>query len=295
MKQLVPETTRTNALAMYDLTAPCEKYTLDNMRDWMRTYCKRWCFQKESGAETGYVHYQCRISLISKKRLNNMITWMASTMTGVHVTATSNPTFYAGNEFYVMKEDTRIEGPWSDREDINMTKIPSRLRAEPTWRPWQKQVLDIAAEEPNDRTINVIYDCVGKKGKSFLTLWMMSRNMCERIPQQKDARDIMRMVMNLPKRKTYFIDLPRGTSHRDQHTIYAAIEEIKNGYCYDDRYSFKREMFEPPHVFVFTNSYPDLSLLSRDRWVFWQIINNELKPCGTTSEPPRYLTLNVIQ
>ena len=285
--------TRTSALAMYDLTIPHDRYTLDQVKDFMRTYCKRWCFQLESGSETGYQHYQCRISLISKKRLNNMITWMASTMTGVHVSATANPTFYAGNEFYVMKVDTRIDGPWTDRDDINVNTMPRRLRGEPTWKPWQQTVLHMCAQEPDDRVINVIVDTTGNNGKSFLTLWMMSRCMCERIPQQKDARDIMRMIMNLPKCTTYFIDLPRGTSHKDQNSTYAAIEEIKNGYCYDDRYHFKREIFEPPHIWVFTNQLPDASLLSRDRWHYWIILNDRLVPHRYES-PRRALTLDII-
>lgn len=283
------DTTRTSPLAMYDITIPCDRATLDEVRDFFRIYCKRWCFQQEQGAETGYLHYQCRISLISKKRVPTMITWLSELKPGWHVSPTSNPSFYTGNEFYVMKVDTRIDGPWSDREDINTTMIPTRLRAEPTWKPWQQTVIDMISVPPDDRVINVIVDTTGNNGKSFLTLWLMSRNKCERIPQQKDARDIMRMIMNLPKRTCYFIDLPRGTSHKDQNSVYAAIEEIKNGYCYDDRYCFKREIFEPPHVWVFTNELPQVHLLSRDRWCYWKIIDNRLQPYQPVQEQPHQI------
>lgn len=270
-----------NPLTMYDLTIG-EQYgdsndigtiTPNDICKWMFTYCKRWCFQLERGAETGYRHYQCRISLISKKRVVNMKEFLNSTgLPRAHFSPTSNPSFYSGNEFYVMKEDTKIEGPWSDRITVNESDIPSRLQSStPAWRPWQQHVIDICHEVPDDRTINVIFCKDGKKGKTFLSMWMKAHKRAQRIPPQKEARDIMRLVMCLPITKVYFIDLPRASSTQIQKAMYSAIEEIKNGYCYDDRYAFKDKMFDPPHVWVFTNVLPDKSLLSEDRWAFWTI------------------------
>lgn len=288
-------TTRTNPIAVYDLTIPCEKFTFDQVTTWMTTYCKKWCFQKEKGTETGYLHYQCRVSMITKRRYDTMIKFVVDTLSGANVSPTSGTAAKAGDEFYVTKEDTRVEGPWNDREWKTTHNIPKRLRGDPEWYPWQQSVLDIVKTDPDDRTINVIVDTCGNQGKSFLSLWMMSRSMCERIPQQKDARDIMRMVMNMPKRQCYFIDLPRGTSHKDQNSTYAAIEEIKNGYAYDDRYSFKRELFDPPHIFVFTNQLPDEHLLSRDRWKYWTIsAHKELITLKEPKEVPIRLTLNIL-
>lgn len=282
---------KTSPLAMYDLTVPCDRYTREQITDFMRTYCKRWCFQQESGAESGYVHYQCRISLISKKRLSNMITFMTGLLPGVHVSPSSNPTYFAGNEFYVMKIDTRLNGPWTDRDDINPNMIPKRFRNEPTWKPWQQTVISKIEEEADDRTINVIIDAAGNTGKTFLTLYLTCHNRALRVPQQKEAKDIMRMVMDAEKRTCYFIDLPRGTSHKDQNSVYAAIEEIKNGYCYDDRYHFKQCIFDPPHIWVFTNQIPPQNLLSKDRWRYWQIINGSLSPYSASRVS---LSLNIL-
>lgn len=290
---------------MWDLTIPCDRFTLDTVRSFMRTYCHRWCFQQEKGDETGYLHYQCRISLITKKRPHNMHQFIQQVLPTSHCSPTSNATHNTGNEFYVTKVDTRVNGPWTDRDDINTDKIPTRFRNEPTWNPMQQSILNIISLPPDDRTINVLIDTIGQRGKTFLTMWLATRNKAERIPQQKDARDIMRMVMDMPKRTCYFIDLPRGTSHKDQHSIYSAIEEIKNGYAYDDRFKFRKEYFEPPHIWVFTNEKPNTSLLSIDRWKFWSVSNDyHLIPQGTTinisedinrpSGTHTPLTLNII-
>lgn len=278
------ETTRTSPLAMFDLTIPGNQYTLNLIKDFMRSYCKRWCFQEEQGCETGYKHYQCRISLQSKKRLSNMITFINEKLPGAHVSATSNPTYYSGNEFYVMKEDTRINGPWNDRDDLNINELPDKYKEDhPEWRPWQQTVLSMLENTPDDREVNVILDRKGNIGKTFLTMWLACRKRADKIPLQKDARDIMRMVMCKPIKKAYFIDLPRADNIRDMRSMYAAIEEIKNGYAYDDRYKFTDKYFNSPHVFVFANDINDMmmtDLLSRDRWRIFKVMDNHLVPAG---------------
>ena len=201
-----------------------------------------------------------------------MRSWCHSTMRDFHITPTSNPSFYTGDEFYVTKVDTRVEGPWNDRDDIDTSVVPKRLRNDNmVWRPWQKSVIDLIALEPDDRTVNIIINPSGQVGKTTLCLWLFARKKAQRIPQQKDHRDIMRMIMCCPIRSCYFIDLPRAISHRDSNSMYGAIEEIKNGYAYDDRYKFTQKLFEPPHIWVFTNTKPEEGLLSRDRWKYWSI------------------------
>lgn len=290
-------TTRTNPLAMFDITIPCDRFTLGEVLNFMRSHCKRWCFQQEEGTETGYIHFQCRVSLITKKRLANAITWINTKLPGCHLSATANPTHHAGDEFYVMKEDTRIDGPWTDRDDLDPIKLQKRFRHDIVWRPWQQDILNIMATEPNDRDINVIVDLKGKNGKSFLTCYLGNAKRAIRVPAQKESRDIMRMILNMPEKSTYFIDLPRATSHLHQQSIYSAIEEIKNGYCYDDRYSFREKYFEPPHVFVFTNNVPDGNLVSRDRWKIWYLHNNQLTSNVPIEDPEpffRPLQLQII-
>lgn len=273
-------TTRTNPVCCFDLTIPKRMEFQQNMIiAFFRTNCKKWIFQLEKGEETDYLHYQCRISTTKKMRLETFIKLVhePDCLKGAHVSVTSNPTYFSGDMFYVMKEDTRVDGPWDSRENsININKVPSRFRGEVVWKKWQQKVVDMIKAEPNDRDVNIIVDNQGKKGKSYMCLRLSALGEAQRVPQQKDARDIMRMVMNLPKKRCYFIDLPKGTSERDQNSTYAAIEEIKNGYCYDDRYNFKQEFFEPPHVWVFTNQMPNVKLLSIDRWKIWKIIGDDL-------------------
>jgi len=47
---------------------------------------------------------------------------------------------------------------------------------------------------------------------------------------------------------------------------YRAIENCKNGSIFNKKYETGQIMFLPPHIIIFANSAPDLSMMSTDRW-----------------------------
>ena len=103
-------------------------------------------------------------------------------------------------------------------------------------------------------------------------------------PFCNDFRDLMRMVCDMDETNCYLIDMPRAVSKDKLFQLYGAIEKIKDGYAYDDRYRFTEKYFNPPVVWVFTNRCPDLGLLSLDRWKLWTIENDELIPYELTGQ-----------
>lgn len=48
--------------------------------------------------------------------------------------------------------------------------------------------------------------------------------------------------------------------------LFAAFETLKSGYLYDKRYHAKYKYIKPPRIACFTNTQPDVSLLTGDRW-----------------------------
>jgi len=86
----------------------------------------------------------------------------------------------------------------------------------------------------------------------------------------------MRMILDTPTSSLYIFDLPRAIKKDKLCQFFAAIEEIKGGYAFDDRYSFREKYFDCPNIWVFMNTEPDRDAFSRDRWVFWQIVDNNL-------------------
>lgn len=258
-----------NPVAVYDFTISKVKSTREDIQKWLSDNCSKWCFQLERG-EGGFEHYQGRMSLNTKCRLGTLVKRF---IPSGHLSPTSENNM--GNMFYVSKEDSRVEGPWRD-DDEKPEYIPRQLREIVEWRDWQKEVMEIS-EGYNPRKIHLIYDPIGNNGKSVLGLWFIAHKKGCVIPFANDYKDIMRMVMDMPKRGNYIIDMPRAINKEKLFQLYSAIETIKSGFAFDDRYHYKEAIFDCPNIFIFTNVLPDLNLLSRDRWELRTIRDHKLE------------------
>lgn len=269
--------------AVWDLTICMESTPVPALKATFNELFKKWVFQLERGAESGYMHYQCRVSVSPKKRQSAMIKYCRD-IPRCHVSRTSNNS--KDDDFYVMKVETRVDGPWKSTDPAS-GYIQERYRGTLEWKLWQRQMYGLIEPKADDRTVNLILETEGNKGKSFLICYLCQLGLARRIPPQESAKDILQFVMSFKPAKCYFIDLPRATSNRDQHAIYSALETLKDGYTYDSRYKGKERWFEPPHVWVITNVRPAEDLLSRDRWRFWTICSvRGLVPCGNQPLPP---------
>lgn len=239
----------------------------------LKKIAKHWVFQLEKGEKTGYVHYQGRLSLWKKKRMGYVITQYAFPQISWERTSTNGSKTFS----YVMKEDTRVEGPWADTDPVPQPP-PRQIREfrEMTLWPWQEAVAELAVQW-DKRRINVIYDASGNNGKTTFRMHLQFSGLARTIPYCNDYKDLLRMVMDLPTAPCYFFDLPRAMGKEKLLQFWSAVETIKDGYAYDDRYSFKEKYFDCPQVFVITNQVPESSMLSNDRWNIWTIIDKKLE------------------
>jgi hypothetical protein len=247
--------------------------TLNTLKDSLRTKCKKWAFQLER-SDTGYEHYQGRISLIKRKSLKPLLSlFNTPEWAGVHFSPTSSKC--KGDVFYAVKDDTRIDGPWFDTDkEVIVTKQMDLFNK---WGllPWQEK-LKAATNEFCLRTIDLVYDPTGCAGKSLFSEFMETEGIAEEIPPFRLMDDIFQWVASRPIKSVYIVDMPRGMKKDKLGDFYSGIEIIKNGIAYDKRYSAKKIRFDRPRVIVFTNTLPILDLMSADRWSIWTIENNDL-------------------
>lgn len=264
------------SVCVWDFTLKAEGTGVDAIKALLKEHCKKWCFQLEEG-ESGYLHYQGRLSLKMKKRLPELKgVFAGSDMESVHLSPTSAAN--RDNQFYVSKPG-RKEGPWKDTDIV--VYIPLAIR-NLVLRPWQQSVIASIATD-NDRTINVIADQAGGMGKSTLVRYVACNSIGRCIPATiAKADDLMQWVMCFPKAALYIADIPRAVNQMNMKELYIALESVKNGYAYDKRYAAREEYFEPPCIWVFCNIKPDVAYLSADKWKFWKVVDNVLLP-ETTS------------
>jgi len=151
-----------------------------------------------------------------------------------------------------------------------------------TYNDWQAQINDMLLEIPNDRTVNWIVDLIGGSGKSFFSRKFRFHHSDECIVigstgKPADISDIIRNWMtqgNIPK--YVIIDLPR--SYEDKDSIYTIIENVKNGLLTCTKYKGQILEFMSPHVLIFSNWFPKVGKLSRDRWNVLHLLSGKLHP-----------------
>ena len=262
-------------IAVWDITWKWEDEDIEKWKAFFTKYAKKWAYQKEKGDE-GYVHGQGRISLVKKKRLCEMKALMdANDLSGYHLSQTSNEVAKSGDLFYVMKEDTRIAGPWTDSDEEKiMTKQLAKIKQ---LYPYQNSIVEYL-KTWEDRKILCIVQPSGDVGKSGFCEYLEYHDLAYEIPPMNDMQDIMQCVMSLDKKwKAFTIDMPKAMKKEKLAPFFAGLESLKNGVAYDKRYSFKKRRMDRPHIIIFTNSMPDTDLLSADRWDFRKIEDLELK------------------
>lgn len=168
-----------------------------------------------------------------------------------------------------MKEDTRVRGPWADKK---LPKTYSGKDLPTTLWPWQQEVLDrCMLSAVDDRVVNYIIDERGNNGKSKFCKYMGFHHGATVVPWGRTG-DILNMVCKSGGAEIYLFDLSRSKPQdwaRDD--ISAAMEQIKNGHVTNFKYETGQVYFDPPHVWCFSNSIPNLSSMSRDRWRFYGI------------------------
>ena len=264
-----------NACAMYDFRITAEGLAPSVIIAQLKKIAKRYTFQLEKGEQTGYVHYQGRFCLIKKHRKPELMKMFDTIPVPNFLEPTANPTYYAGDLFYVMKEETRLDGPWSEK--LQEKYIPRQYRGMlERLYPYQQQIFD-SAEVFDTRIINMIYCPHGNMGKSTIA------SCCELfangidLPPVNDAEKLIQSCCDICEGKgqrcpsPIFVDLPRAMNKDRLNGIYTAIEQIKKGKLFDLRYKYKDYWIDAPQIWVFSNIDPDISMLSKDRWKLWTI------------------------
>lgn len=273
---------------VYEFRANKDYYSSTELLTWLPKIAKKFTFQLERGEQTGYEHWQGRFSLIKRQRKTELMNILKGM--GLLVPNYLEPTMSSEHKkeaFYCMKEDTRIDGPWTDKDEV--TQITKQLEIFKTFqlRPMQSKILSMS-QVFDMRYIDIVYDTIGNCGKSLLAEYMEYLKLAEEIPPFRLMDDIFQWVASRPIKKCYFVDMPRGMKKDKLGDFYAGIEVIKNGIAYDKRYAATKKRFDRPRIFVFTNELPNLELMSKDRWNIWRVTKDydlvkyvdELDPYG---------------
>lgn len=178
---------------------------------------------------------------------------------------------------YCSKSETKFGQYITNRYSYSQSDI-AMLQNKSTRYPWQQTFMERFFTEdekrliePDDRTINVLYDSKGKSGKSKLVKYLcVNYNDIIKI-SFGSASQLRSAVATAGVYKMYIIDIPRTLGADDSiSSLFSTIEDIKNGFVVSSMYGkMEKLVMEPPHIVVMTNAQIKSELLSDDRWVTW--------------------------
>ena len=154
---------------------------------------------------------------------------------------------------------------------------------------WQKFLKEeVLSKSPDDRTVDWIIDPVGNSGKSSFARAYVSSIPTDGILMKIDNLDRMELTLiqkieNYRKRyykdpKVLFFDFPRASDSTKIISATALMEDAKSGHLETTFGGNHKEIeISDVHVVVLSNTAPDLSVLSVDRWRLWRLGGKEYK------------------
>jgi len=128
--------------------------------------------------------------------------------------------------------------------------------------PFQKEIVDIVEQEPDDRTIHWYWEEIGNIGKSALVRYLVIKHQALLVSGK--GADIKYLISQQAQPPDIIIyDIPRTA---EGYVNYAALEEVKNGVFCSSKYESKMCVINPPHIICFANFEPNFGAMSQDRW-----------------------------
>ncbi len=220
----------------------------------------KYCCQPEVGEETGTPHIQ-GVLVFKTQRLRSTL---YNHLEGVRLRKARN-LFACVN--YCRKVETRAGAVWTKG-----FHIPKKVRdplAGVELYTWQKDILELVEQDPDDRSIYWYWSDEGGIGKSSLCKHLvLKQNAIVVGGTHRDAYyAIMQRVQAGVAVDLVIFDICRAKCKDGKPMIsYSAIEGIKNGMFFSAKYESGMCVYNCPHVMVFANCVPDKAMLSEDRW-----------------------------
>ncbi len=192
----------------------------------------------------GYVEFSKKLRPLSLK-LSNRIHWEKARGNSDE------------NYQYCSKENVKICEGW-----------PRPIKIITELRPFQKDIVKLVEEEPDDRKIDWFFDYKGNSGKSALVkllCYKYNALICGGKGTDMKYQIAKYVEKNGEGPKIVIFDIPRSVL---DYVSYQGIEEIKNGCFASSKYESEMVIMNSPHILCFANELPDVEKLSKDRWRF---------------------------
>lgn len=221
--------------------------------------CEKYVFGKEVGKE-GTPHIQGAFILTNKMRQGTIYNLL-------------------GHTFFLDK----MKGRWEhqnycikDNDYITNQKFKKGLKKLPCEDPdkqykWQKIIIQILKQEADDRSI-YWFKGDGNNGKTTFCKYLIRFH--EAIILGGKCADMKNCINDYKETNGYtpeLIVINITKSFDKEYVSYGGIEEVKDMCFYSGKYKGGMIDGNPPHLFIFSNEYPNWDKVIQDRWKCYNI------------------------
>lgn len=211
----------------------------------------KWVIGKETGENgtphlQGFCNFNKKIRLTGLKKYNGRAHWEKC----------------KGSEEQNIKYCTKDNN--YELHNIKL-KRPLKLLKEEQLYPWQKDIIELIKQEPDDRSLYWFWEPVGKAGKTTFSKYLSAKYGA--IPVEGKKNDILYTCAEFES-DIYIFGFERTM---EDYVPYGAMEKVKDGYFMCGKYESKPIIRANPHVLIFANFEPDTTTCSADRWIVKRI------------------------
>lgn len=250
----------------FSLRITCGSERKDDVIRWLSANTEDYWCQLEVGEKEGKEHFQCAIYTKKGVRHTTIANSVRKTLNITDCNCSPVPKGARRTvlQRYSTKMNTRKDGPWSSK-DLYLGRDLKMIEESPF--PFQKDIIEMLADQPDDRKVVCYINEAGNCGKSKLVKYLCFHKMAKAI-KVTSADRLAAAICSAGAKKAYVIDIPRSVDpQKSLRAVFEVIECLKNGHVIDNFYGHDEELFmESPHVIVFSNYPPPREMLSDDRW-----------------------------
>lgn len=243
-------------------------------RAFFKDYCKYFIYGIETCPKTKEKHFQGYFELRdgNRKRLTELKKLLGDKIHFEKAKGNkeSNIDYCSKEGDYTILEEKRINGYTA--EDLGLIE-------EKDLYYWQKEIIEIIKKGgKKDRNIYWYWSECGNIGKTEFTKYLMFHHNADFVQGKKS--DITCSIAGKDGKKkakeTYIFGYPRTY---EDYVSYDALECVKDGLIFSNKYESGSQLYPKPVVIVFSNFKPVVKSLSLDRWVIKELTN---KDCSKT-------------
>lgn len=208
-------------------------------------HCYMYCFQEEN---EGTKHLQGVFSMKKKER---------DTIFGIKQIHWEKVLNLTKSYLYCSDPKKRKGEIWSKNYEVRPIMVLNL-------KPWELVITKMIDNDVDDRKVNWVWSHKGRTGKSTFVRYLVINFNAVFLSKGKYS-DIINIMYktDMTNRNLVIFDLPRNNGNK---ISYDAVESIKNGLLCNTKFETGSKIFKSPHIFIFSNKYPDTNGLSRDRW-----------------------------